>query len=125
QANCALLGGETAELPDLYRPGEYDLAGFAVGLLADGQAIEGGRVEDGDVIIGLPSSGLHSNGFSLARRVLLDAAGLKLDAHLPELGKTLGEEMLTPTRIYVRPVLQVLKQRPGAVRAMAHITGGG
>lgn len=127
QAGCALLGGETAELPGFYGKGEYDLAGFAVGVVERRRLIDGSQVEPGDVIIGLPSSGLHSNGYSLARKALLEKAGLKLSARPPELGCTLGEELLRPTRIYVKPVLAAFAaykiKRP--IRALAHITGGG
>ena len=127
QAGCALLGGETAELPGFYKDGEYDLAGFAVGVVERKRLIDGSQVEDGDAIIGLPSSGLHSNGYSLARKALLEAARLKLDEKIPELGKTLGEELLTPTKIYVKPILAAFSaykyKRP--IRALAHITGGG
>jgi len=123
QAGCALLGGETAEMPDLYSEGEYDLAGFAVGVVEEGHLIDGHTIQPGDVLIGLASTGLHSNGFSLARRVLLQEARLKLDEYIPSLGTTLGEELLRPTRIYVRPVLHLLQQVP--VRGLVHITGGG
>ena len=127
QAGCALLGGETAELPGLYAKGEYDLAGFAVGVVERKNVIDGSQVEPGDIILGLPSSGLHSNGYSLARKALLEKAGLKLSAKLPELGCTLGEELLKPTRIYAKPVLAAFTaykvKRP--IRALAHITGGG
>lgn len=127
QANCALLGGETAELPGFYGRGEYDLAGFAVGVVERSRLIDGSQVEPGDVIIGLPSSGLHSNGYSLARKALLGKAKLKLDGRVAELGCTLGEELLRPTRIYVKPVLAAFTayrvKRP--IRALAHITGGG
>ncbi len=127
QAGCALLGGETAELPGFYAKGEYDLAGFAVGVVERRRLIDGSQVEPGDVIIGLPSSGLHSNGYSLARKALLEKAGLKLSERVPELGCTLGEELLRPTRIYVKPILAAFTaykvKRP--IRALAHITGGG
>ncbi|MCC8180948.1 MAG: phosphoribosylformylglycinamidine cyclo-ligase [Planctomycetes bacterium] len=127
QANCALLGGETAELPGFYKKGEYDLAGFAVGVVERKRLVDGSQVEPGDVILGLPSSGLHSNGYSLARKALLEKAGLKLHEKIPELGCTLGEELLRPTRIYVKPVLAAFGaykvKRP--IRALAHITGGG
>jgi phosphoribosylformylglycinamidine cyclo-ligase len=127
QAGCALLGGETAELPGLYAKGEYDLAGFAVGVVERKNVIDGSQVEPGDIILGLPSSGLHSNGYSLARKALLEKAGLKLGAKAPGLGCTLGEELLKPTRIYVKPVLAAFGayavKRP--IRALAHITGGG
>ncbi|MCC8115839.1 MAG: phosphoribosylformylglycinamidine cyclo-ligase [Planctomycetes bacterium] len=127
QANCALLGGETAELPSLYAKGEYDLAGFAVGVVERKRLIDGSQVEPGDIILGLPSSGLHSNGYSLARKALLEAGGYKLNRKVAELGCTLGEELLRPTRIYVKPVLAAFMsykvKRP--IRALAHITGGG
>ena len=127
QAGCALLGGETAELPGFYAKGEYDLAGFAVGVVERKRLIDGSQVEPGDIIIGLPSSGLHSNGYSLARKALLDSAKLKLGSKIAELGCTLGEELLKPTRIYVKPVLAAFTaykvKRP--IRALAHITGGG
>ncbi len=124
RAGCALLGGETAEMPGFYPPGEYDLAGFAVGVVERERLLDGSAVRPGDALVGLASSGLHSNGYSLARRLLLEAAGLRLDQHVAELGRTLGEELLEPTRIYARPVLALLRAgRP--VRAMAHITGGG
>lgn len=122
-AGCALLGGETAEMPGFYPPGEYDLAGFAVGAVERSRLVDGSGIRPGDVVLGLASSGLHSNGFSLARRVLLEEAGLSLGEYLPELGCTLGEEMLRPTRIYVRPVLDLLQKVK--VKGMAHITGGG
>lgn len=122
-AGCALLGGETAEMPGFYRDGEYDLAGFAVGVVDRQKIINGSRSQVGDLVIGLPSTGLHSNGFSLARKIFFEGAGWSLDRYIPELGKTLGEELLTPTKIYVRPVLNLLAKT--AVRGMAHITGGG
>jgi len=128
QAGCALLGGETAEMPAFYKPREFDLAGFAVGVVEERNIIDGSRVEAGDVAIALASSGLHSNGYGLARRVLLGKAGYKVTDRPPELeGSSVGEEMLRPTRIYVRSVLDVLGyykvKRP--VKAIAHITGGG
>ncbi len=123
-AGCALLGGETAELPGLYAEGEYDLVGFAVGVVERSRVIDGSRVAAGDVLIGLPSSGLHSNGYSLARYVLLDTAGLALDAEVEELGRTLGEELLEPTRIYAGSLVKLL--RSGVLpHAVTHITGGG
>jgi len=123
EAGCALIGGETAEMPGFYPPAEYDLAGFAVGVVERSKIIDGRTVLPGDVAIGLPSSGLHSNGFSLVRKVLLEKAGLSLDTFLPELGKTLGEELLTPTKIYVKTILHLLSRVE--VKGMAHITGGG
>lgn len=122
-AGCALIGGETAEMPGFYPDGEYDLAGFAVGVADKGAIIDGTGTREGDIVIGLPSTGLHSNGFSLARKVLFDKAGWTVDTHVEELGRMLGEELLTPTRIYVRSVLTLLSTVP--VRGMAHITGGG
>ena len=119
QAGCALVGGETAELPGMYADGEYDLAGFCVGIVDKSKIIDGSNVQVGDVILGLPSSGLHSNGYSLARK-LLDA---QLSTRSEELGGTIGEILLTPTQIYVKPVLQLLQSVQ--VKAMAHITGGG
>jgi phosphoribosylformylglycinamidine cyclo-ligase len=124
QAGCALLGGETAELPGLYASGEYDLAGFALGVVERRRLVDGRAVRPGDVILGLASTGLHSNGYSLARTIVFERLGYKVGDRVPELGQTAGEALLTPTRIYVRPVLALL--RGGApVHAMAHITGGG
>jgi phosphoribosylformylglycinamidine cyclo-ligase len=122
-AGCALVGGETAELPDLYAPGEYDLAGFAVGVAEEGRLVTGARVEVGDRVLGLAASGLHSNGYSLARRALLERRGLAPGDPLPGTGRSVAEELLEPTRIYVRPVLELLRRVE--VRAMAHVTGGG
>lgn len=123
QARCALVGGETAELPDLYAPGEYDLAGFAVGVAERSRLVDGASVRPGDAILGLASSGLHSNGYSLARRVVFDVLKLPLDAELPGTGRSVADELLEPTRIYVTSVLALLEAVP--VRAMAHVTGGG
>jgi phosphoribosylformylglycinamidine cyclo-ligase len=123
QAGCALIGGETAEMPGLYQPGEYDLAGFSVGAVERGQALTGENVQSGDVILGLASSGLHSNGFSLVRQVV-DISGIGYDAPAPwDDSQSLGEALLTPTRIYVKSCLDLVKA--GKVRAFAHITGGG
>ena len=122
-AGCALVGGETAELPDLYAPGEYDLAGFAVGVAERLGLVDGARVRPGDVVLGLPSSGLHSNGYTLARRIVFDVMKLTVDALLPGTGRTVGDELLTPTRIYAKPVLALLPR--AEVHAMAHVTGGG
>jgi len=121
QAGCALIGGETAELPGLYAAGEYDLAGFAVGVVERERIIDGAAVKPGDAVLGLASSGLHSNGFSLARRIVFDELKLGLDAILPGTARPLGEVLLEPTRIYVRAVLPVRAR----VHAMAHVTGGG
>jgi phosphoribosylformylglycinamidine cyclo-ligase len=123
QAGCALLGGETAEMPGFYPPGEYDLAGFAVGVVEKDAIIDGSTIGPGDVVIGLGSNGLHSNGFSLVRRVLMDDSGLDLGRSVGALENTLGEELLKPTRIYVPSILNLLKQVP--IKGMAHITGGG
>ena len=122
-AGCALVGGETAELPDLYAAGEYDLAGFAVGVVERARLVDGATVRAGDVVLGLASSGLHSNGYSLARRIVLDVLGLGTGDTLPGTGRTVADELLEPTRIYVRPVRALLEAIE--VRAMAHITGGG
>ncbi|WP_299359892.1 phosphoribosylformylglycinamidine cyclo-ligase [uncultured Paracoccus sp.] len=121
QAGCALIGGETAEMPGMYAAGDFDLAGFAVGALERGRALPRG-VSEGDVLLGLRSDGVHSNGFSLVRKVV-QAAGLAWDDPSPFGSGSLGEQLLTPTRIYVRPVLEAI--RAGGVHAAAHITGGG
>ncbi len=124
QAGCALIGGETAEMPSFYGGDEYDLAGFAVGVVERSKVIDGSRIRAGDRLIGLASSGLHSNGFSLVRKVLLEKAGYGVNDVLTELGgATLGEVLLTPTRIYAKTVLALLKDFD--IRGMAHITGGG
>ncbi|HEY3346466.1 MAG TPA: phosphoribosylformylglycinamidine cyclo-ligase [Nitrospirota bacterium] len=123
QAGCALLGGETAEMPGFYSEGEYDLAGFAVGVVDKSKIINGSTIKPGDAIVGLYSSGLHSNGYSLARKVFFEAAGLKIDSFVPELGKTVADELLTPTRIYVKNALALAKEFN--VKGFAHITGGG
>ena len=124
EAGCALIGGETAEMPGLYAPGDYDLAGFAVGAVERNAVLPRKDVEVGDVILALPSSGVHSNGFSLVRRVV-ERSGLRLSDKAPFAeGKSLGAALLTPTRIYVRQVLDTIR-RTGAVKALAHITGGG
>jgi len=123
QAGCALIGGETAEMPGFYGEDEYDIAGFVVGVVDRQRIIDGSRIVPGDAVIGLPSSGLHSNGYSLARKVLLEVGGFKTDTYSDELGRTVGEEMLEPTRIYARQILPLLGKFD--IRGMAHITGGG
>lgn len=124
QAGCALIGGETAEMPGMYSDGDYDLAGFAVGAAERGQLLPTGDLMEGDVILGLTSSGVHSNGFSLVRKIVT-LSGLGFDAPAPfAKGKTLGEALLTPTRIYVKPLLKAIRAT-GGIKALAHITGGG
>jgi len=127
QADCALLGGETAEMPDVYGNDEFDLAGFAVGVAERNRLVTGEHVETGDSVIGLASSGLHSNGYSLVRRICFDRAKLNVGDHFEELGQTLGEALLEPTRIYVKSIVSLLKKYKvkKTVKAMAHITGGG
>jgi phosphoribosylformylglycinamidine cyclo-ligase len=120
---CALLGGETAEMPGFYADGEYDLAGFIVGVVDRSQLIHSRAVTAGDMLVGVPSSGLHTNGYSLARRIVFDHLKLQVDSHVPELGRTVGEALLEPHRSYlpfIRPLLD-----GGRIKAMAHITGGG
>ncbi|MEX0751954.1 MAG: phosphoribosylformylglycinamidine cyclo-ligase [Xanthobacteraceae bacterium] len=124
QAGCALIGGETAEMPGIYRPGDYDLAGFAVGAAERGTLLPRGDIVAGDVVLGLASSGVHSNGFSLVRKIA-GASGVTWDAPAPfDRAKTLGEAVLTPTRIYVKSCLAAIRKTK-AVKALAHITGGG
>jgi phosphoribosylformylglycinamidine cyclo-ligase len=121
--SCALLGGETAEMPGFYADGEYDLAGFIVGVAARERLITGRQIAVGDLLVGVPSSGLHTNGFSLARRIVFDRLGLGVDTHVPELGRTIGEALLEPHRSYlpfIKPLLD-----GGRIKGMAHITGGG
>lgn len=128
ESDCALVGGETAILPDFYQPGDYDMAGFCVGIVERQHIIDGRSIQAGDVVLGLASSGLHSNGYSLARKIVFESAGLKVSDHVPELDKTVGEELLTPTRLYVRPVQRVLDHYPikkQVIRGLAHITGEG
>lgn len=122
-AGCALLGGETATMPAMYEDGEYDLAGFCVGGVEREEIIDGKDIALGDVVIGLESSGIHSNGYTTARRVLLDEAKMRLSERVSDLGRTLGEELLEPTRIYSRAVVEVIKQV--RIKGMVHITEGG
>ncbi len=127
QGDCALLGGETAIMPDLYAPGDYDLAGFCVGVAERKCLIDGSAIVPDDVVLGIASAGLHSNGFSLARKIVFDIAGLKIDDHVEELGQTVGSALLEPTRIYVRPIRKVLSyyKVKQVVHGIAHVTGGG
>jgi phosphoribosylformylglycinamidine cyclo-ligase len=128
EADCALVGGETAILPDFYQPGDYDMAGFCVGVVEREHIINGQSIQVGDVVLGLASSGLHSNGYSLARKIVFEHAGLKITDHIPELGRTVGEVLLEPTRIYVKPIKSILEHYPikkRVVRGLAHITGEG
>ena len=122
QAGCALIGGETAEMPGFYRDGEYDLAGFAVGIVDKKKMLDSSKVKVGDVIIGLPSSGIHSNGFSLVRKIIGDA-GLDLTSYSQYTDSILGDALLAPTKIYVKPVLSLIEKVN--VKSVAHITGGG
>ncbi|WP_239617892.1 phosphoribosylformylglycinamidine cyclo-ligase [Cohnella mopanensis] len=124
QAGCALIGGETAEMPGMYSEGEYDIAGFTVGIVDRKKAIDGSTIQAGDAVIGLASSGIHSNGFSLVRRLLLEQKGYSLTDKPAELeGKTLGDVLIEPTRIYVKQILNLLESI--TIKGMAHITGGG
>src|SRR5262245_32434923 len=128
EADCALVGGETAILPDFYQPGDYDMAGFCVGVVERDHIINGKAIQVGDLVLGLASSGLHSNGYSLARKVVFEHAGLKVTDFVPELGRTVGEELLEPTRLYVRAVKNILHHYPvkkRVVRGLVHITGEG
>ncbi|HEB75249.1 MAG TPA: phosphoribosylformylglycinamidine cyclo-ligase [Nitrospirae bacterium] len=124
EAGCSLIGGETAEMPGFYRTDEYDLSGFAVGVVERDGIIDGSTVRHGDLVVGLSSSGLHSNGYSLVRKVFFDLKGLGPDTYVEEFGRTLGEELLEPTRIYVK-AFNLLRDAGIGVKAMAHITGGG
>jgi phosphoribosylformylglycinamidine cyclo-ligase len=127
EADCALLGGETAIMPDIYARGEYDLAGFCVGVVERKHLIDGRTITPGDLVLGVASSGLHSNGYSLVRKVVFDLAGLGVDDYVPELGQKVGEALLTPTRIYARPIRKILQHYKvkNVVHGIAHITGGG
>ncbi len=123
ESGCALIGGETAEMPGFYDEDEYDLAGFAVGVVDKDKIVDGSKIRQGDAIIGIASSGLHSNGYSLARKVFFDAAKLDINTYMPEISCTIGEELLKPTKIYVK-ALNVLRDKAD-IHGMAHITGGG
>ena len=123
QARCALIGGETAEMPGLYADGEYDLAGFAVGLVDRPAILDGSTIQSGDQLIGIASSGLHSNGYSLVRKICFEHLKLKIDDHVAELGQPIGEVLLAPTQIYVETLFDILEAVP--LRGVAHITGGG
>ncbi len=127
ESDSALLGGETAIMPDVYHEGEYDLAGFSVGVADRKRIIDGRAIAAGDAIIGIASSGLHSNGFSLVRKIVFDIAGLAIDDHVDVLGRTVGEELLRPTQIYVRATRGILNhyKKKNVVHGIAHITGGG
>jgi phosphoribosylformylglycinamidine cyclo-ligase len=128
EADCALVGGETAILPDFYQPGDFDMAGFCVGIVERDRIVNGRAICPGDVVLGLASTGLHSNGYSLVRKVVFDHAGLKVGDFVPELERTVGDELLEPTRIYVRPIKRILEHYPvkkRVVRGLAHITGEG
>ncbi len=123
QAECALIGGETAEMPGFYKENEYDLAGFSVGLVDNSKIIDGSETHVGNKVIGIASSGLHSNGYSLVRKICFDVLKLKIADYVPDLGQTVGEELLTPTKIYSAGIYRISKGLP--IRGLAHITGGG
>ena len=123
ESGCALLGGETAEMAGFYGDGDYDVAGFAVGIVDKPRLLTGENIKAGDVLLGLPSTGVHSNGFSLVRKIVFDHKKMSLQDEIPEFGKTLGEELLTPTRLYPRAVLPSI--RKGLLKGMVHVTGGG
>ena len=121
-SGCALIGGETSEMSSFYGDGNYDLAGFAVGIVDRERCVTGESIEAGDIVLGLPSSGLHSNGYSLVRRIVLEHKQIPLDTYIEALGRTIGEEVLEPTKLYVKPILPLLEEN--LVKGMAHITGG-
>ena len=123
QARCALIGGETAEMPSFYQEGEYDLAGFSVGIVDNDKIVDGSEIHVGNKVIGIASNGLHSNGYSLVRKICFELLKLDVDSHVQELGTTLGSELLKPTRIYSQTIQGLLKDMP--ILGLAHITGGG
>lgn len=123
KGGCALVGGETAEMPGFYQDGEYDMAGFGVGIVDKEKLIDGSTIEEGDLIVGLPSSGVHSNGYSLVRKIFFEKAKLDADKYIPELKTTLGEELLKPTRIYTYPLYDLIENFN--IKGISHITGGG
>lgn len=123
KAGCALIGGETAEMPGFYSNDEYDIAGFCVGVVDKEKIINGAGITEGDFIIGLPSSGIHSNGYSLVRKIVLEKKNLSLDTYIEELNCTIGEELLKPTRIYVNPVYKLVEEFN--IKGLCHVTGGG
>lgn len=123
-SECALIGGETAEMPDMYAENHYDIAGFCVGAVDKSKLLDGSKIEVGHTLIGLPSSGCHSNGFSLVRKVIIKDNNLDLNQYYPEFDKTLGEELLTPTKIYVKAIKHLFK-KGFDIKGMSHITGGG
>jgi phosphoribosylformylglycinamidine cyclo-ligase len=128
EADCSLVGGETAILPDFYAAGDFDLAGFCAGVVERHGVIDGRHIQAGDAVVGLASSGVHSNGYSLVRKIVFEAAGLTVNDTVPELGTTVGEALLTPTRIYVRAIRTLVNHYPvkkRVIRGLAHITGGG
>ena len=123
ESGCALIGGETAEMAGFYPDGEYDIAGFSVGVVEKSKVITSARVQEGDVLLGLPSTGVHSNGFSLVRKIVFERQGMKGDEYIEELGKTIGEELLTPTRLYPKVCLPLIEKFD--LHGMVHVTGGG
>lgn len=123
EAGCALLGGETAEMPGIYKENDYDLAGFAVGVVEKSEIIDGSKIKAGDVVLGLPSTGLHSNGYSLVRKIVFDKMGFQLDEYDEELNSTLGDELLKPTKIYIKDIYPLIEKYD--IHGICHITGGG
>ncbi len=123
EANCALIGGETAEMPGMYHEGEYDLSGFSVGIVDNDKIVDGSGIRNGHKLVGIASNGVHSNGFSLIRKICFEKCGYDVGSQIPDLGKALGEELIIPTRIYCEPVISLIRDLP--VHGLAHITGGG